>query len=92
MEFEKGGMSDLVLVKRSQLSIIPEYQKITFELPYDIGDNFLKLCDKTNRDPDEVVARLIKQWTKKERKIAFKTDETDIECQYSASYTWREKT
>ncbi len=47
--------------------VSPKYFKITFELPADIGEMFLKYCDKKKKDPDLIVAQLIKQWIEKRR-------------------------
>ena len=62
MEIEKNVTSSEIFIQHSQEPPVPEYQKITFELPWEIGERFLTICDTTNKDPDAVVARLIKRW------------------------------
>lgn len=66
MEIEKVPVDHGILVKKSTEAYIPACLRVTFELPMEIGDRFLQVCDLRNRDPDEIVARLIARWTAQE--------------------------
>lgn len=65
MELENAPKENELLVKKSALEYLPTCMKVTFEIPIEVGERFLRLCDRKKEDPDEVVARLISDWMRK---------------------------
>ena len=67
MELEKAPVKHFILIKKSTEPFMPSCLKVTFEIPIVVGERFLRLCDQKKKDPDEVVARLIRNWMRKKR-------------------------